>query len=90
MSKFKSILEELAYLMLFCGCHEQVMSETDENVCVFPHCQNLLNNKFSSYVRFIGFTSPSSSDFPWYSWPLAITDSFITILIANINSQITH
>jgi hypothetical protein len=43
-----------------------VLSETKTDICVFPQCQNLLNNnKFTNYTDFVGYDLPSSPYFPW-------------------------
>lgn len=61
-------------------CHEHIMSETDRYDCIFPQCQNLLNN--NEFIRYSGFNGSN--------WPDAVTfhdnpsrNSFIPTFIAN-------
>ena len=38
--------------------HERALGNTDEHACVFPWCQDLLNNKFAQYGIFIDSDVP--------------------------------
>jgi hypothetical protein len=47
-------------------CHEWDVRNIDRHVWASPQCQHLLtNNKFTSYVKFIGVNSPSTIDLTW-------------------------
>jgi hypothetical protein len=44
--------------------HERAIIATYMDVLVFPQCQNSLNNnKFTSFINFIGFNLPNANDF---------------------------
>lgn len=61
-------------------CHEHIMSKTDRYVCIFPQCQNLLNN--NEFTRYNGFNGSDWLDTPTCHGNPS-RNSFIPIFIAN-------
>lgn len=57
---------------------------------VFPQCQNCLMTPNSQTTQVHLAAVCQVVSIPLDSWLLANTDSFIPVLITNVNSQITH